>query len=59
MPVSLIAVTQQIPEPHSPSHTGLETGELRAEGEQYQDALDSLDDQLPEGWRLISIRRVD
>ncbi|TSD68149.1 hypothetical protein [Aeromicrobium piscarium] len=59
MPVTLVAITQQTPEPHAPSHAGLETGEITAEGEDYQAAVDSLDAQVPEGWRMISIRRVD
>ena len=59
MPVSLVAITQQTPEPHTPSHSHLETGELTAQGDDYDTALSGLDAQVPEGWRLISIRRVD
>lgn len=59
MTVTLIAITQQTPAPHTRDHSGLETGELTAEGDSYETALAGLDAQVPDGWRLISIRRVD
>lgn len=59
MPISLVAITQQTPEPHAPSHKALETGEITAEGDDYDAAREALDAQLADGWQLISIRRVD
>ncbi len=59
MPVTLVAHIEQTPEPHTASHSHLQKSELTAEGDNYDSARDRLRDQLPNGWQLISIRRVD
>ena len=44
----------------TPDHTGkhdLETGEISAEGETYEIAIERLRDKVPAGWQMLGIAR--
>lgn len=56
MTVELKATIRQRP----PDHRGgyeLETAELSAEGHSYDQAKQLLEEQIPEGWQMVSIGR--
>ncbi len=55
-PVTLLAMTQQIPEPGAKSHDGLGLDEVTATAPTYDEAYAAL--QVPDGHRLISVRRA-
>lgn len=54
--VTLLAMTQQIPEPGARSHDGLGLDEVTATAGTYDDAYAAL--PIPDGHRLISVRRA-
>lgn len=56
-PVTLLAMTQQIPEPGAKSHADLPIDfDVTATAETYDDAYAAL--PIPDGHRLISVRRA-
>lgn len=48
---------QQTPEDGAKSDTGLPLDDIRAEADTYDDAHQALTASIPDGWRLIAIRR--
>lgn len=55
--VTLLAMTQQIPEPGAKSHDGLGIRfDITATAPTYDEAYNAL--QVPDGHRLISVRRA-
>ena len=54
--VTILAMTQQIPEPGAKSHDGLSLDEVTATAPTYDDAYAAL--KVPDGHRLISVRRA-
>ena len=54
--VTLLAMTQQIPEPGAKSHDGLGLDEVTATAPTYGEAYNAL--PIPDGHRLISVRRA-
>lgn len=54
--VTLLAMTQQIPEPGTKSHDGLGLDEVTATAGTYDEAYSAL--EVPAGHRLISVRRA-
>lgn len=56
--VTLKAMIQTQPEPGARSHEGLHLDYLEAQGPDYDTARQQLDNDLPDGWRLIWIMRV-
>ncbi len=55
-PVTLLAMTQQIPAPGAKSQDGLGLDEVTATASTYDEAYSAL--QVPDGHRLISVRRA-
>lgn len=49
---------QTQPEPGARSHQGLHLHYLEAQGPDYDTARQQLDNDLPDGWRLIWIMRA-
>ena len=56
MTVELKATIRQRPPDHK-GYAGLETAELSAVGDNYAEAKQLLEDQVPDGWQMISIGR--
>lgn len=54
--VTLLAMTQQIPEPRDASQDGLDIQHIEATADTYDDAYAAL--PIPDGHRLISVRRA-
>ena len=48
---------QQTPAPDATSDTDMPLDELTAEAADYDTAYTQLEQQLPDGWRLIAVRR--
>lgn len=48
---------QQAPEVGAKSDTGLPLDDIQAEANTYDDAHQALTSSVPQGWRLIAIRR--
>lgn len=59
MTVTLTAWTRQAPEPGTRDHTGLPTNEITATADTYDAAMEALRIQLPAGWQLLSVRRIE
>lgn len=53
----LTAATQQIPAPGARTDVDMPRSEITAEGDDYDTAVGRLRDQLPDGWRMLFIRR--
>lgn len=56
MTVELKATIRQRPPDHK-GYSGLETAELSAEADTYELAKQLLEEQVPEGWQMLSIGR--
>lgn len=56
MTVELKATIRQTPPDHKGGHQ-LDTAEISAEGDDYGAAKQLLEDQVPDGWQMISIGR--
>lgn len=54
--VILHGTIQQTPAPGATSDTDIPLDELTAEAADYDTAYTQLEQQLPDGWRLISVR---
>lgn len=54
----LHGVIQQTPAPGATSDTDMPLDELTAEADDYDTAYTRLEQQLPDGWRLIAVRRL-
>lgn len=56
--VVLNSKIRQIPPDHTGKHNDdLEVGEISAEGDTYEEAIELLRAQVPEGWQMLGIGR--
>jgi hypothetical protein len=55
--VILHGVIQQTPAPGATSDVDMPLDELTAEADDYDTAYTRLEQQLPDGWRLIAVRQ--
>ena len=56
--LTLIATVQETPPDHKGGYD-LATDEITAEAETYAGAREQVDRMVPEGWRVIAVRRTD
>ena len=56
--VILHGVIQQTPAPGATSDVDMPLNELTAEAADYDQAYARLEQQLPDGWRLIPVRKL-